>query len=60
MERNRSVLLYKSYIISFLFLFIAILIIYKLFEIQNNPENYKKLVLKRIHQNELNKKLENY
>ncbi len=46
--RERYLLLYKSYLVSLLFIFIAILIIYNLISIQNNSDKYKKYVLKRI------------
>ncbi|WP_185873494.1 hypothetical protein [Blattabacterium cuenoti] len=46
--KERYLLLYKSYLISLLFVFIYILIIYNIINIQNNSEKYKKHVIKRI------------
>ncbi|WP_185860934.1 penicillin-binding protein [Blattabacterium cuenoti] len=47
MKQKRYILLYKSYLIGFLFIFIAALIIFNLFYIQNYSEGYKKYVLKK-------------
>jgi Cell division protein FtsI/penicillin-binding protein 2 len=45
MKRKRYILLYKSYLIGFLFIFIATLIIFNLFYIQNSSEKYKKSMI---------------
>ncbi|WP_041178022.1 penicillin-binding transpeptidase domain-containing protein [Blattabacterium sp. (Mastotermes darwiniensis)] len=45
MKRKRYILLYKSYLIGCLFIFIASLIIFNLFHIQNCSEKYKKSVI---------------
>ncbi|WP_185866230.1 penicillin-binding protein [Blattabacterium cuenoti] len=47
MKRERYILLYKSYLIGFLFIFIAALIIFNLFYIQNSSEVYKKSVIEK-------------
>ncbi|WP_185869258.1 penicillin-binding protein [Blattabacterium cuenoti] len=47
MNRKRYILLYKSYLIGFLFIFIAALIIFNLFYIQNSSERYKKSVIEK-------------
>ncbi|WP_185864023.1 penicillin-binding protein [Blattabacterium cuenoti] len=47
MKRKRYILLYKSYLVGFFFIFIAALIIFNLFYIQNYSEGYKKSVLKK-------------
>ncbi|WP_185853556.1 penicillin-binding protein [Blattabacterium cuenoti] len=47
MKRERYILLYKSYLIGFLFIFIAALIIFNLFYIQNYSEGYKKSVIEK-------------
>ncbi|WP_185869831.1 penicillin-binding protein [Blattabacterium cuenoti] len=47
MKRKRYILLYKSYLIGFLFIFIAALIIFNLFYIQNSSEGYKKYVIEK-------------
>ncbi|ACY40400.1 penicillin-binding protein [Blattabacterium sp. (Blattella germanica) str. Bge] len=47
MKRKRYILLYKSYLIGFLFIFIAALIIFNLFYIQNYSERYKKSVIEK-------------
>ncbi|WP_185874054.1 penicillin-binding protein [Blattabacterium cuenoti] len=47
MKRKRYILLYKSYLIGFLFFFIAILIIFNLFHIQNYSEKYKKSIIEK-------------
>ncbi|WP_185858175.1 penicillin-binding protein [Blattabacterium cuenoti] len=47
MKRKRYILLYKSYLIGFLFIFIASLIIFNLLYIQNYSEGYKKSVIEK-------------
>ncbi|WP_341662942.1 penicillin-binding protein [Blattabacterium cuenoti] len=47
MKRKRYILLYKSYLVGFFFIFIAALIIFNLFYIQNYSEGYKKSVIKK-------------
>ncbi|WP_341656581.1 penicillin-binding protein [Blattabacterium cuenoti] len=47
MKRKRYFLLYKSYLVGFLFILIAALIIFNLFYIQNSSERYKKSVIKK-------------
>ncbi|WP_185849445.1 penicillin-binding protein [Blattabacterium cuenoti] len=47
MKERRYILLYKSYLIGFLFIFIATLIIFNLFYIQNYSEGYKKSVIEK-------------
>ncbi|WP_185872433.1 penicillin-binding protein [Blattabacterium cuenoti] len=47
MKQKRYIILYKSYLIGFVFIFIAILIIVNLFYIQNYSEKYKKYILKK-------------
>ncbi|WP_341655108.1 penicillin-binding protein [Blattabacterium cuenoti] len=47
MKRKRYFLLYKSYLVGFLFILIAALIIFNLFYIQNSSERYKKYVIKK-------------
>ncbi|WP_185862350.1 penicillin-binding protein [Blattabacterium cuenoti] len=47
MKRKRYILLYKSYLIGFLFIFISALIIFNLFYIQNDSEGYKKSVIEK-------------
>ncbi|WP_185877112.1 penicillin-binding protein [Blattabacterium cuenoti] len=47
MKRRRYILLYKSYLIGFLFIFIATLITFNLFYIQNSSEEYKKSVIEQ-------------
>ncbi|WP_185859534.1 penicillin-binding protein [Blattabacterium cuenoti] len=47
MKRERYILLYKSYLIGFLFILIASLIIFNLFYIQNYSEGYKKSVIEK-------------
>ncbi|WP_185857541.1 penicillin-binding protein [Blattabacterium cuenoti] len=42
MKEKRYILLYKSYLVGFFFIFIATLIIFNLFYIQNYSEGYKK------------------
>ncbi|WP_341651723.1 penicillin-binding protein [Blattabacterium cuenoti] len=47
MKRKRYILLYKSYLVGFFFIFISALIIFNLFYIQNYSEGYKKSVIKK-------------
>ncbi|WP_341660597.1 penicillin-binding protein [Blattabacterium cuenoti] len=49
MKRKRYILLYKSYLVGFFFIFISTLIIFNLFYIQNYnySEGYKKSVIKK-------------
>ncbi|WP_185852390.1 penicillin-binding protein [Blattabacterium cuenoti] len=47
MKQKRYILLYKSYLIGFLFIFIAALIIFNLFYIQNYSEGYKKYFIEK-------------
>ncbi|WP_185867363.1 penicillin-binding protein [Blattabacterium cuenoti] len=47
MKQKRYTLLYKSYLIGFLFIFIAALIIFNLFYIQNYSEGYQKSFIER-------------
>lgn len=46
-KKDRYTLLYKSYLISFIFMFIAALIIFNLLYIQNYSEGYKKSVIEK-------------
>ncbi|WP_185858739.1 penicillin-binding protein [Blattabacterium cuenoti] len=46
-QEERYPLLYKSYLVGFLFIFIATLIIFNLFYIQNYSEKYKKNVVEK-------------
>ncbi|WP_185877565.1 hypothetical protein [Blattabacterium cuenoti] len=53
-QRKRHIILYRSYLISVLFIIIAMFITYNLFKIQNNPDKYKKFIIKRTKKFKLN------